>query len=78
MCIGGSGLCMEGEQRKNQSPARRAGSCVWVRDSDPDWSQRRDQGAGGVTDIERVWSQSIMWLDHVSNRDINSPSAVRE
>ena len=28
MCIGGSGLCMEGEQRKNQSPARRAGSAV--------------------------------------------------
>ena len=60
MCIGGSGLCMEGEQRKNQSPARRAGSRVWVRDSDPDWSQRRDQGAGGVTDTQ--WSQSIMWL----------------
>ena len=62
MCIGGSGLCMEGEQRKNQSPARRAGSRVWVRDSDPDWSQRRsqrrDQGAGGVTDTQ--WSQSIM------------------
>ena len=26
MCIGGSGLCMEGEQRKNQSQARRARS----------------------------------------------------
>ena len=54
---------------------------VWVRDSDPDWSQRRDQGAGGVT---RDW-HSVVTVDNVTqradhvtrDRDINSGVQLR-
>ena len=64
MWIGGSGLCMEGEQRKNQSQARRRarspaclGLWFWYPSHN---SQSRGgeirQGSGGVTDTE-CWSQ---------------------
>ena len=55
-------------REKNQSQARRASVCD-IQDHKAERRREQTQGAGGVTDIE--WSQSIMWLDHVSNRDIN-------
>ena len=58
MCIGGSGLCMEGEQRKkiSRKPGEPVSVIYWSQDHKAEREQT--QGAGGVTDTE--WSQSIM------------------